>query len=41
MGIVTDATRERERVTRATLATVDERQVTMRTVLIVAGETAP
>ncbi len=39
VGIVTDATRERERVTRATLATVDERQVTMRTVLIVAGET--
>ena len=40
VGIVTDATRERERVTRATLATLDEQQVTMRTVLIVAGETA-
>jgi precorrin-3B C17-methyltransferase / cobalt-factor III methyltransferase len=40
VGIVTDATRERERVTRATLATLDSEEVTMRTVLIVAGETA-
>lgn len=40
VGIVTDATREDERVTRATLATVDEQQVSMRTVLIVAGESA-
>jgi precorrin-3B C17-methyltransferase len=40
VGIVTDVTRERERVTRATLATLDEELVTMRTVLIVAGDTA-
>jgi precorrin-3B C17-methyltransferase len=39
VGVVTDATREREHLTRATLATVDEEQVTMRTVLIVAGDT--
>ena len=38
VGIVTDASRERERVTRATLATLEAEQVTMRTVLIVAGE---
>jgi precorrin-3B C17-methyltransferase len=40
VGIVTDATREHERVSRATLATLDQQLVTMRTVLIVAGESA-
>jgi precorrin-3B C17-methyltransferase len=40
VGIVTDATREDERVSRATLATLDQQRVTMRTTLIVAGETA-
>ncbi len=38
VGIVTDAMREGQQVERATLATLDERRVTMRTVLIVAGE---
>src|SRR5437588_771107 len=40
VGVVTDATRENARIERATLASIDEQRVTMRTVLIVAGESA-
>jgi precorrin-3B C17-methyltransferase len=38
VGLVTDAGREAERVERTTLGAVDPERVTMRTVVIVAGE---
>jgi precorrin-3B C17-methyltransferase len=40
VALVHDAARDGEAVQRATLATVDPERVTMRTLLVVAGETA-
>jgi precorrin-3B C17-methyltransferase len=40
VGVVTDAARAGQRVERSTLAALDPERVTMRTVLVVAGETA-
>jgi precorrin-3B C17-methyltransferase len=40
VGVITDAARPGERVVRATLGTLDPEAVTMRSLLLVAGETA-